>query len=53
MHVREELVVGLLAFIVAFVCWILASVDEGKSHSRELSRRSDSYQGLKDVEDGL
>jgi len=53
MHIQEEVVIGLLAFLAAFACWIWAVVDEGKSRTRKLPGRSDPSQGLGDVEDRL
>lgn len=53
MHVREELVVGLLALIVALICWMWTVVDESNGRSRKLPRRSDPPQRPKDVEDSI
>jgi hypothetical protein len=53
MHMQEEMVIGLLAFLVAFVCLIWAAADEGRSRRPRKSRRSDSSQELKDIENRL
>lgn len=53
MHVHEEVVIGLLAFMVAFVCWMLPAADERTNSSRGLPRLPDSPERQKDIEDRL
>ena len=53
MNIPEEVAIGLLAFLVAFVCLILGAADKGESRMSRQSRRSNPSQKLTDVEDRL
>ncbi len=51
MYVSEELVLALVAFLIAFGCWVLAGAGESEVGSKKRSGPSESSPKSKDIED--